>query len=93
MRKARACAVFWPFRDEDSLKIRQSSALPAMNVVSVTQEEHNRNPAIPHSWYVIERIHADSVVVWQDESGSIYQVQSSDPPVKIASGLSEYMNS
>ena len=74
-------------------KIVGICALPAMNVVSVTQEEHNRNPAILHSWYVIERIHAGSVVVWQDESGSIYQVQLSDPPVKIASGLTEYMNS
>ena len=67
-------------------------AFSDMSVAPVTQEERNWNPTVPPNWYVIEQAHIDSIVIWQDKTGAVYQTQPNVAPVKIASGLMEYMN-
>ena len=68
-------------------------AFSDMSVVPVTQEARISNPTVPQNWYVIEQAHIDSIMIWQDETGAVYQTQPNVDPVKVASGLLEYMNS
>lgn len=68
-------------------------AFSDMSVAPVTQEARNWNPMVPQNWYVIEQAHIDNIVIWQDETGAVYQTQPNIAPIKVASGLLEYMNS
>ena len=67
------------------------SPFPGVNVVEVTLEQREFNPIVPHSMYVIEQLHIDGVVIWQDFSGSIYQTTPGSKPMKICDSLKEYL--
>ena len=61
------------------------------NVVSVTKQEWELNPKVPHTMYVIENTCVDGIIIWQDTNGSIYQTTPNAEPLKIASSLEEYL--
>lgn len=62
-----------------------------MNVVSVTLEEWEVNPNVPHTMYVVERADIDGIILWQTQDGFIYQTQPGWIPKKIAESLFEYI--
>ena len=61
------------------------------NVVEITREERQLNPEVPKDWYVIEQTDIDSVVIWQVESGEVYQSSLNFEAMKIADSLYEYL--
>jgi hypothetical protein len=47
---------------------------------------------IPLSFYVIEDVGVDGLVIWQDETGAIYQsIPCQEPPTRIHNNLSDYL--
>ena len=63
------------------------------NVVSLTQQERELNPTVPHNMYVVENLGIDGIIIWQDEKGVIYQSQQNVKPKKITTSLSNYITS
>lgn len=63
---------------------------PRLNVVDVTQEERILNPNVPENIYVIEQAHIDGIVIWQAETGEVFQSMPHAPILKIANSLMEY---
>ncbi|MBR4235492.1 MAG: SMI1/KNR4 family protein [Clostridia bacterium] len=64
---------------------------PYLNVVDVTLEAREFNPIVPKNLYVVENTHFDSIYIWQDESGTVYQTYPNCKPKRIADSLSEYL--
>ncbi len=62
-----------------------------LNVVNVTRKERSLNKEIPEDLYVIECLNIDDVVVWQSESGEVYQSIPNVECEKIANSLIEYL--
>ena len=62
-----------------------------LDVVAVTKEYRALYGPDIVSWYVVEDIGIDGVVIWQDEKGTIYQTSFTVEPVKIAESLEEYL--
>ena len=44
-----------------------------INVVNVTTAEKSYCDTVPASWYVIEEVHMDGIIIWQDKEGNIYK--------------------
>ena len=63
-----------------------------LNVVDVTMRERKLSEDIPKSWYVIEELNIDGIVIWQSSTGEIYQTAPNMKPVKICDSLVEYIN-
>ncbi|MGN0471130.1 MAG: SMI1/KNR4 family protein [Acutalibacteraceae bacterium] len=61
------------------------------NVVNVTLEERCRNDNIQNDWYVVEQANIDGIVIWQTETGFIYQTSPNLMPKKICNSLAEYI--
>lgn len=62
------------------------------NVVEVTKQEWHLNSKVPHSMYVIENTHIDSIIIWQDKSGKVYKTIAGEEPKYLASSLVDYIN-
>ena len=62
-----------------------------LNVVYVTKEEKNYNSHVPSDMYVIEQANIDSIVIWQNSNGYIFQTYPNSNPQKIANSLLEYI--
>lgn len=62
-----------------------------LNVAKVTQTEWANNELVPNDLYVIEQANIDGIVIWQSESGVVYQSQPNMKPVKICDSLYEYI--
>ena len=62
-----------------------------LNVVGVTKEERINNPVVPANLYVIEQAHIDGNVIWQSETGEIYQSTPNSAPIKLCDSLCEYV--
>lgn len=62
-----------------------------LNVVSVTLEEHIKNPTVTNNWYVIEQTGFDGIVIWQDSSGTVYQVAENGTVQITYKSLSDYV--
>lgn len=60
-----------------------------LNVVDVTNEERANNPNIPNDMYVIEQAGIDSIVIWQDKIGRVYQTAYDSAPVVVANSIYE----
>ena len=41
--------------------------------------------------YAIEQTHIDDIVIWQSESGEVYQTVRNSKPKKIAECIAEYL--
>ena len=61
------------------------------NVVSVTKQEWNLNPSVPHTMYVVENTFVDGVIIWQNSDGEIYASRPNNSPKLIAKSLAEYI--
>lgn len=61
------------------------------NVVSVTQQEWQLNPSVPHTMYVVENTFVDGVIIWQDANGVVYATRPNKSPSPIANSLAEYI--
>lgn len=62
------------------------------NVVNQTKQERELNSKIPNTMYVIENTGVDGIIIWQDNTGSIYQSSPNAEPKKVADSLAEYLN-
>lgn len=63
-----------------------------INVVNVTEYERKNNPTVPGNLYVIEQANIDGIVIWQSETGEIYQTMPNTNPVRLCNSLSEYID-
>ena len=68
------------------------TTIERLNVVNVTLEERKNNPKVPSNFYVIEQANIDGIVIWQLETGEIYQTAPNSEPIKLCDSLSEYMD-
>lgn len=68
-------------------------ASPRLNVVDVTLSERANNPDVPNDWYVIEQANIDGIVIWQNQKGEVYQIQSCCDSIKITNSIVEYITS
>lgn len=66
--------------------------IPRLNVVNVTVEAREYNPLVPLEWYVVEEAHIDGIMIWQSQTGEIYQSQPGVTPEKIADSLADYLD-
>ena len=64
---------------------------PRLNVVDVTNEEKKVNSGLPNNWYVIEQTGMDGIVIWQADSGEIFQSFPTGAYKKICNSLAEYI--
>lgn len=62
-----------------------------LSVVDSTKKEWGSNPQIPHTLYAIENTGVDGIIIWQDESGAVYQSVPNSKPRQIAKSLTEYV--
>ena len=62
-----------------------------LNVTDVTLHERQKCPHECDAMYVVERLHIDHIVIWQDHDGLLYQSMPGSPLKKIASSLTEYL--
>lgn len=62
------------------------------DVVTVTKDNHSVNKEVPPFYYVIHDLGVDGVVVWQDNSGAVYQSTPGKAPKKIHDSLSDYVD-
>lgn len=62
------------------------------NVVSVTKREWGLNTKILHTMYVVEDLHIDGIIIWQDTDGRIYRSTPFSEAKQIADSLSDYLS-
>ena len=62
-----------------------------INVVDVTTRLKPR-ATIPPNLYVVEEVHVDGLVIWQNEIGEVFQTLPSSEPLKIADSLADYID-
>lgn len=62
------------------------------NVVELTNKMKLFEPNIPSNFYVIEDVGVDGLVIWQNETGAIYQSIPNREPVKIFDSLADFLN-
>lgn len=43
------------------------------NVVAVTKREWELNPQVEHNMYVVENLAIDGIIIWQDETGNVFE--------------------
>ena len=67
------------------------SPYPGNDVVALTKEHRTYNTEVPLSFYVIEEVHIDGIVIWQDPSGQIYWTQPNAQPKMIFGCLYDYI--
>lgn len=62
-----------------------------LNVVYLTQHYRDLYAEIPTEWYVIEQTNIDGIIIWQDQSGIIYESVPRRRPSKINNTLTDYI--
>lgn len=62
-----------------------------LNVVDVTIDNREYYCPLDKSFYVVEEANIDDIVIWQNESGIVYQTQPGHLPVVIADSLLNYL--
>ena len=65
---------------------------PSLNVVNVTTEQKTLHNKIPENMYVIEELHIDGIVIWQNAKGEIFQTLPFSKPQKICNSFAEYLD-
>jgi hypothetical protein len=66
-------------------------SFPRLDVVSNTLTEKNNNSKIPENLYVVEIVNMDDIVIWQSDTGAVYQSAPNISPVKLCNSLCEYI--
>ncbi|SEI96420.1 SMI1-KNR4 cell-wall [Lachnospiraceae bacterium A10] len=77
----------------DDVEIVGFSKSKNRNVLEVTREERGMNNGVPSDLYVVENTGIEGIIIWQDESGAIYQSSPNKKIEKISSSLAEYISS
>ena len=62
-----------------------------LSVVDVTKEYREQLGDKVSSWYVIEEVGLDGIIVWQSSDGIVYRTTPNSKPIKIADSLFEYI--
>ncbi len=62
-----------------------------LNVVSVTKKQQYFDK-VASSWYVIEEVGIDGIIIWQNSKGTVYATIPNSKAKKIANSLSEYIS-
>lgn len=62
-----------------------------LDVVEVTIQQRKYNSYISPNWYVVEEANIDGIVVWQDETGRVYQSDLGKNVSCIADSLEQYL--
>lgn len=62
-----------------------------LNVVDATMLEREITPSVPSNWYVIEQLNIEGIVIWQSETGKIYQTAPKKRTKRICNSLAEYI--
>lgn len=63
------------------------------DVIQVTKREWEANEKVKHNLYVIENVGIDGIIIWQDETGKIYESTPNHEAKQIAESLAEYIES
>lgn len=63
----------------------------SLNVITITQAAREANPTIPDDMYVVEELHIDGILVWQNADGTVYISRPGTETRKEASSLQEYL--
>lgn len=63
-----------------------------INGVDGTLYEHELSPDVPKARYVIEQLNINGIVIWQSETGKIFQKAPNMKPLKTGTSLAEYIN-
>ena len=63
-----------------------------LNVVDATLRARRKNSNIPLTLYVVEELQIDGLIIWQDESGTVYRAMSGERPTKISDSLADYVS-
>ena len=61
-----------------------------LNVVNATEAERQIT-TVPENWYVLEQANIDSIVIWQDSNGTVYQTSPNRNPKILCTSLADYI--
>jgi len=62
-----------------------------LNVIDVTKEYREELGNMVSSWYVVEEVGLDGIVIWQSFDGAVYATIPNSKAIKIADSLFEYI--
>ncbi len=65
----------------------------SLDVVNATLKHYKKNPNVKEPFYVVEDTHMDGIVIWQTESGEVFQSEYKEAPLKVYGSLVEYISS
>lgn len=63
-----------------------------LDVIQNTFEQRELNPFVPTDLYVVECLDIDGIVIWQNQSGEIFQTMPSGKIELICNSLAEYLS-
>ena len=63
-----------------------------LNVIDVTKEYREALGNMVSSWYVVEEVGLDGIIIWQSSDGVVYATMSNSKSLKIAESLVEYIS-
>lgn len=75
----------------DGIELTGITKAEYRNVVFITKKERELNPKVPNTLYVIENTNMDGRLIWQDNTGAVYETTPNSIPRKIAASLEQYI--
>ena len=75
----------------DGHELTGLTKISRLNVVSVTQERRKQFGKMVASWYVIEEIGVDGIIIWQSPDGTVYETYPNAEAKRLASSLLNYI--
>ena len=75
----------------DDVEITGIAQSKNRNVITVTKREWELNPQVEHNMYVVENLAVDGIIIWQDESGNIFESMPNKRIIKVADSLADYI--
>lgn len=75
----------------DGHELTGITPIKRLNVVQVTYSNREVDMSVPKNWYVIEELHIDGIVAWQDSYGNVYLKSPTTKAKKICGSLCEYL--
>ena len=64
---------------------------PRLNVVAVTRQEREMNPAMPVNMYVVEETGFEGLLILQEESGAVWSLTGNGKLKKEFDSLADYL--
>ena len=75
----------------DDIEITGIAKPKNRNVVVVTKREWDLNSQVEHNMYVVENLAIDGIIIWQDETGNVYETSPNKKAKKVADSLADYI--